>query len=102
MDNLKQKDIKEIFFNRADIENSEKIACDNCFEHVVFMLHDKNHEFSIGLSTVLECVAFAIKNGDLPKLPSSWVANVNSIYNYVGFLEGEDISYSDQSLKKQK
>ena len=80
---------KEIFFNRAEVENAEKIYCENCFEQVVFMLKDKDHEFSMGLSTVLECLKFAIENGELPKLPLSWV---NIVYRK----NISEISYYDE------
>lgn len=72
---------EEIFFNRAEVEDAERIYCDNCFEQVVFFLQDKNHEFSMGLSTVLECLLFAVRNGDLPKLPKSWLNDIDSIYD---------------------
>lgn len=92
MDN---NELKEIFFTRADVENGERTICENCFEHVVFMLRDnKDREFSIGLTTVLECLAFAISNGDLPKLPISWLNNVDHVY-YTNLSEREDISYND-------
>lgn len=35
MDNNK---LKEIFFNRAEVEDAERVICDNCFEHEVFYL----------------------------------------------------------------
>ena len=38
MDEINQKDI---FFNRAELETTKRVCCDNCFEHVVFMLRDK-------------------------------------------------------------
>ena len=78
MDEMNQKDI---FFNRAELEMAERVYCDNCFEHVVFMLRDKDHEFSMGLITVMQCLAFAIENGDLPKLPQSWLADVDFALN---------------------
>lgn len=89
MDTLNQK---EIFFNRAEIKEAEEIHCDNCFEEVVFLLHDKYHEFSMGLTSVLECLAFAIGNGNLPKLPESWVSDVENALN-VHF--DKKISYYD-------
>ena len=98
MDNLNKENIQEIFFNRADIKDSEQIVCQDCFERVVFMLRDKDHEFSIGLSTVLECVMFAIKNGDLPKLPSSWLKDIDYAYD-TGFSECDNISYNDHKTK---
>ena len=83
---------KDIFFNRAEIENAESIACENCFEDIVFYLKDSNsHEFSMGLSTVLECLKFAIEHGDLPKLPLSWISRV------YGFNKlDEKIAYQDK------
>ena len=48
MDNNK---LKEIFFDRAEVEDSERMICDNCFEHIVFMLSDhQGREFSIGFN----------------------------------------------------
>lgn len=57
---MTEHETKEIFFNRAEAEDAEHICCDNCFEQVVFLLKDKDHEFSIGLTTVLRCLEFAI------------------------------------------
>lgn len=90
MDN---NELKEIFFNRAEVENSEQVICDNCFEHMVFFLRDsQNREFSLGLMTVLECVAFAISKGELPKLPNSWLYDIDHVYG-TDFSNREDISY---------
>lgn len=95
------KNHKEIFFTRAEMENAERIYCDNCFEQVVFMMRDKEHEFSIGLATVLECVIFAIRNGDLPKLPQSWLSDVDSIYN-TAYASDEDTSYFDCNFPRRR
>ena len=92
---------KEIFFNRAEINNAERIDCNNCFEQIVFMLKDKNHEFSIGLTTILECLAFAIKNGDLPKLPQSWLSSADIVCE-TNFSFDEDICYYDYNSYKKK
>lgn len=92
-----EKEPKEIFFNRAEAESGERMSCDNYFESTVFLLRDSTHEFSLGLSSVLECVEFAIKNGDLPKLPKSWCKSVEDTYN-VEF--DEDISFRDEECRK--
>lgn len=89
---MDDKTCKEIFFNRAQVENAERIHCDNCFEEVVFMLRDKDHEFSVGLISVLVCLEFAIKTGNLPKLPASWCSDVGAALN-IAF--DEDVSYYD-------
>lgn len=99
---MEESELKEIFFNRADIEKAEKVACDNCFEHMVFMLRDsQQHEFSVGITTVLECLAFAISTGDLPKLPLSWLDDVDQVYN-TAFSDNEDISYYDDETYKER
>ena len=85
--------LKEIFFNRAEVEDAERVICDNCFEHAVFFLRDsQGREFSLGLLTVLDCVAFAISQGELPKLPSSWLNDVDHVYG-TDLSEREGISY---------
>lgn len=78
---MTDNEIKEIIFTRADMEAAERICCDNCFEQLVFMLKDKEHEFSVGLTTILECLEFAILDGDLPKLSSDWIEAVQSRYD---------------------
>ena len=99
---MEDSKFKEIFFNRADIEKAEKVACDNCFEHMVFMLRDsQQHEFSVGITTILECLTFAISTGDLPKLPLSWLDGVDQVYN-TGFSCNEDISYYDYETYKER
>lgn len=90
--------IKDIFFNRADVEAVSKINCDNCNEQVVFLLQDKDHKFSIGLTTLLDCIAFAIKNGNLPKLPYEWLHQVDGVYGTF-YNEDDDISYYNFKTK---
>lgn len=89
MDNL---EAKKIFFNRAEVKEMERISCDSCFEQMVFFLRDKDHDFSVGLTTVLGCIEAAIKCGELPKLPQSWLSDVENTLN-IQF--DEEISYYD-------
>lgn len=100
MDNLNKKH-KEIFFTRAEMENAERICCDNCFEQVIFMMRDREHEFSIGLTTVLECLIFAVRNGDLPKLPQSWLSDVDTVC-HTAYASDEDISYFDNNFPRKR
>lgn len=94
---MNDKEYHDIFFNRANVENAEKQTCESCLEPVVFFLKDqKNNEFSMGLSTILECIAFAIQEGNLPKLPEKWLYNVDSRYNTC-LSQYEDISYSENT-----
>ncbi len=98
MDNINHK---EIFFNRAEVKEAEHIHCENCFEQVVFLLRDNNHEFSMGLKSVLECVMFAIKNGHLPELPLSWLASVDDVYR-TKFAFDEDLCYNDYDNNRKR
>ena len=53
----------------------------------------------MGLTNVLQCLAFAVENGVLPKLPKSWVGAVERAYN----LEFDDSAqYSDYEFQKRK
>lgn len=96
------KKIENAFLNRAKVESSEEIACDNCYEHVVFLLKDKDHEFSVGLTTVLECLMFAIKNGNLPKLPKNWVRLVDGYYDTEFALDEELCYYGDNNFVEKE
>jgi hypothetical protein len=44
-------------------------CCDN---HLLFAMKDNHHEFTLGITTVLECLALAEKSGAVPELPSEW------------------------------
>lgn len=95
---MEEKKFKEVIFNRAEVEKAEQVVCENCFEHMVFMLKDSHgREFSLGLRTVLECLAFAISEENLPKLPISWLSDVDHNYG-TGYSENEDIFYSDNRI----
>ena len=53
--------------------------CDSCDEMLLFsMEHEGGRPFVLGLSTILECLGFAIERGELPKLPSFWANDVRS------------------------
>ncbi len=92
---------KEIFSNRAEVKDAEETLCESCCERVVFHLKDKDHEFSMGLSTVWQCLAFAVKNGDLPKLPRRWVSMVDDIYG-TSFSFDDDICYHDYNFREKR
>lgn len=96
---MKNIENKEIFFNRAEVESAEQVCCENCFEQAVFLLKDKKHEFSMGLTTVLQCLEFAIKNGILPKLPRSWCSDVEHAFD---IMFDEEISYYDYETFRER
>ncbi|GHV09419.1 hypothetical protein FACS1894217_13700 [Clostridia bacterium] len=52
----------------SPVENN----CDRCSEPLIFAMRDKEHEFSLGLLTVLDCLKLAEKEGAIPELSSDW------------------------------
>lgn len=65
----------EIFENRAAVSKETLTNCMDyscCREECVFALKDKHHEFSLGLTTILELLAIAEKEDFVPKLPPEW------------------------------
>lgn len=46
--------------------------CDVCEEALMFAMRDNFHEFSLPLSTVLECFRIAEQQGEVPELPMEW------------------------------
>ncbi|MCE8014347.1 hypothetical protein HOP57_22815 [Halomonas daqingensis] len=44
----------------------------SCDEYMVFAMKDRHHRFSMGLETVLKCLAAAEKEGAVPALPADW------------------------------
>ena len=74
-------DSKEIYGNRAELQRDQQpkdcTAFECCDEELVFALKDRYHSFSIGFSTILQCLAFAEKEGYVPKLPDDWWIKVS-------------------------
>lgn len=64
----------EIFLNRAYHNGRIQDVTDreDSLEELVFAMRDHSHEFSLGLSTILRCLAIAEKEGYVPQLPSDW------------------------------
>lgn len=80
---LMEKTSDEIYLNRAlpDGGRFQNVtSCENCLEELVFAMKDRHHEFSIGLRTILHCLAIADKEGYTPKLPADWWERVRSYY----------------------
>ena len=72
---------KEIFENRATLQSEDPVTQDCtdfecCREELVFAMQDNEHQFSLGLYTVLRCLAIAEKEGYLPPLPDEWWVQV--------------------------
>ncbi|MDH3000188.1 hypothetical protein A1D23_08325 [Chelonobacter oris] len=44
--------------------------CEMCDEPLYFALRDRHHEFSLPLSTLLECLKFAENEGVIPAIPT--------------------------------
>lgn len=49
-------------------------------DEILIHLRDKDHDFSLAMSTILACLEFAILDGELPKLPVAWIKRVEEMY----------------------
>lgn len=78
----------EIIFDDSEVEADQE----DYFEQTVFLLRDNDHEFSVGLITMLECVGIAIENGELPKFPKSWFDEIDGVYG-TSFSSNEKLYY---------
>lgn len=65
----------------ADNEIKDHTNCEECTEDYLFLMKDQKHEFSIGLKTILACLAFAETKGAVPKLPEEWWLRINNRYS---------------------
>ena len=63
-------------------------------EQIFFEFEDQAHTFQIGLKTLLECLVFAIEEGELPDIDPSWWNAVCSIYGIRGPLD--DVAEEDE------
>ena len=74
---------RESLDNRAELKYSniyDHSDCEHCSEEYIFQMKDNYHSFSIGLTTILSCLAFAEKQGAVPPLPSEWWLSINGRY----------------------
>lgn len=65
---------EDMFNDRAfpERDGQREVLCPHCEEALVFGMRDKAHEFSIGLSSILECVVIAEHMGYIPSFPDEW------------------------------
>lgn len=47
-------------------------AHEDCQEELLFAMRDQEHDFSLGLSVVLNCLSIAEEEGFVPQLPDGW------------------------------
>ena len=68
--------------NRAQWTNEppQTSYCDSCSNHLLFAMRDYHHEFTLGITTLLECLMAAEDQGAVPVLPNDWWNAVISHY----------------------
>lgn len=91
---------EELYKSSVSLTEGEEQCCDKCCDPVIFHLRDNYHEFTMALSTVIECIVFAIQNGDLPKLPLSWLEDVDYACG-TAFSEDERNYYPDDNFPRK-
>lgn len=75
---------EKIIENRVNLEDNrikDHTGCEECTEDYLFFMKDQKHEFSIGLKTILVCLAFAEEKGAVPLLPNEWWHLINNRYS---------------------
>lgn len=74
---------ESILDNRATRtdEAPKKSHCEVCDEMLVFGLKDRHHTFSLGLTTVLECLRAAEQSGYVPPLSTGWWVSLDQMYH---------------------
>lgn len=92
----------EILNNRAvqSQPGGDQVSSDCCGSDVVFALRDKHHDFSMSLSTLLQCLRFAEENGAVPPLEPAWWWQVASRY-HLSLHELEKTSYEGEDEENQ-
>lgn len=72
----------DILRNRAHLtkESGDTTSCQSCGSEVIFALRDNHHEFSMSLSTLLQCLHFAEQEGLIPPVDTMWWSQVTSRY----------------------
>jgi len=73
-------DHKTILDNRAVLDTSGIQDSSVNEEEMIFALQDRHHQFSMGLSTVLQCLRMAEREGGVPDLPEDWWIQVKRRY----------------------
>ncbi|MCB1733673.1 MAG: hypothetical protein H6981_01375 [Gammaproteobacteria bacterium] len=70
-------DHAQVLDNEARLTGSPAMPpCPECLDEMVFALRDRHHTFSVGMSTILQCLALAQEEGAVPVLPSPWWLDV--------------------------
>ncbi|MCR6969996.1 hypothetical protein NS834_26225, partial [Pseudomonas aeruginosa] len=79
MDTMNHDDILN---NRAELlqEQNGDDSGSLCHDELIFALQDKHHAFSLGLSTVLQCLKMAEHEGVVPELPEGWWSRMANRY----------------------
>ncbi|MEY2340926.1 hypothetical protein AB4090_02315 [Acidithiobacillus sp. IBUN Pt1247-S3] len=70
-----------ILNNRAVWISDEQREGLEAMEEIVFALRDRHHDFSMEISTILQCLRMAEREGGVPKLPSDWWIQVARRYS---------------------
>lgn len=90
--------LTEIFKNRAlPEENGQReILCPHCDEALVFAMKDREHEFSLGLSSILECMVIAEHMGYIPPFSGNWWVSLERRYPFLSEIQDrlENFPYS--------
>lgn len=82
---MKKKRLSAMFENSVAIQDGahEEVLCPHCDEPLVFGMKDNAHEFSIGLTKILECLVVAEHMGYVPPFPDDWWVSASRRYAFI-------------------
>ena len=81
---MHKKVLEKDFENEAKLSQHEledHTNCEQCMEDFIFAMEDSTHQCSIGLRTILECLAIAEAEEAVPPLPYEWWHLINNRYH---------------------
>ncbi|WP_437559496.1 hypothetical protein [Acidithiobacillus sulfuriphilus] len=78
---LDKMDHEAILENPAKFRPDEQGESLATMEEIVFALRDRHHEFSMDLTTLLQCLRLAEREGGVPELSKTWWIQVARRYD---------------------
>ncbi|MBK1674734.1 hypothetical protein CKO35_15830 [Ectothiorhodospira shaposhnikovii] len=78
-------DHSNILNNRAQPMSDPELGAHTCpgKDELVFAMRDRHHTFSLDLTTILQCLEIAEREGAVPELPSEWWTQIRGCYTIV-------------------
>ncbi len=67
---MKNEDINKVKLKQREV--IEHFCCEECSEEYLFKMKDNEHEFYMGMKTILQCLSIMEQERIVPQLPNDW------------------------------